>query len=169
VIYASTFSKMLMPGLRVGFLVADGPVYESLVSYKHVSDLTSSNLHQRALESYTTVGRYQAHLHRTTQLYRKRLEAMVEAVNRYLPASVNVNAPQGGLFMWLRLPDEMSAEKVLPLACQEGVAFTPGCRFFPGECEGENYMRLNFASQPPDRVVEGIKRLGKAIRQLKAK
>jgi GntR family transcriptional regulator / MocR family aminotransferase len=169
VIYASTFSKMLMPGLRVGFLVADGPVYESLVSYKHVSDLTSSNLHQRALESYTTVGRYQAHLHRTTQLYRKRLEAMVEAVNRFLPPSVIVNVPQGGLFMWLRLPEGMSAERLLPLACEEGMAFTPGCRFFPNECSGDNFMRLNFAAQKPEKITEGIRRLGKAIRRFETK
>jgi GntR family transcriptional regulator / MocR family aminotransferase len=165
VIYASTFSKMLMPGLRVGFLVADGPVYNSLVSYKHVSDLTSSNLHQRALESYVTVGRYQAHLRRTCQLYRKRRDAMVEAIQRYLPASVSVTVPQGGLFMWLRLPDEISSEALLPLACDEGVAFTPGCRFFPNDCNGENHMRLNFATQPPDKITAGIKRLGTAMRR----
>jgi GntR family transcriptional regulator/MocR family aminotransferase len=157
---------MLMPGLRVGFLVADGPVYESLVNYKHVSDLTSSNLHQRALEAYVTVGRYQAHLRRTCQLYGKRLSAMVEAINRYLPASASMNVPLGGLFLWLQLPEDMSSEALLPLACQEGVAFTPGCRFFPGECEGENYMRLNFASQAPERVNEGMKRLSKAVRRL---
>jgi GntR family transcriptional regulator / MocR family aminotransferase len=163
VIYASTFSKMLMPGLRVGFIVADGPVYDSLVNYKHVSDLTSSNLHQRALEAYVTVGRYQAHLRRTCQLYNKRLNAMVEAINRYLPASVHVNMPQGGLFLWLRLPEGISAEALLPLACQEGVAFTPGCRFFPEACNGEANLRLNFAAQAPDRVAEGIQRLGKAM------
>jgi GntR family transcriptional regulator / MocR family aminotransferase len=166
VIYASTFSKMLMPGLRVGFLVADGPVYDSLVSYKHVSDLTSSNLHQRALESYVTVGRYQAHLRRTSQLYRKRRDAMIEAINRYLPATVTVTAPLGGLFMWIGLPQGMASEELLPTACEEGVAFIPGCRFFPNNCNGEDYMRLNFASQPPDKISEGIKRLGKAMRRL---
>jgi GntR family transcriptional regulator / MocR family aminotransferase len=169
VVYASTFSKMLMPGLRVGFLVAEGPVYASLVSHKHLTDLASSNLHQRVLEAYLTVGRYQSHLRRTTQLYRKRLEAMVEAVNRFLPADVNINPPQGGLFMWLRLPEGMSAERLLPLACQEGMAFTPGCRFFPNECSGDNFMRLNFAAQKPEKITEGIRRLGKAIRRFETK
>jgi 2-aminoadipate transaminase len=93
---------------------------------------------------------------------------MVEAVNRYLPASVIVNVPQGGLFMWLRLPEGMSAERLLPLACEEGMAFTPGCRFFPNECSGDNFMRLNFAAQTPDKITEGIRRLGKAIRRLEA-
>lgn len=166
VIYASTFSKMLMPGLRVGFLVAEGPVYDSLLRYKHASDLTSSNLQQRALEAYVTVGRYQTHLRRTCLLYNRRLNSMVDAIQRYLPTSVSMDVPLGGLFLWLRLPSSLSAEALLPLACAEGVAFTPGCRFFPNECLGENYMRLNFASQPPDRIREGIQRLGKAMQRL---
>jgi len=166
VIYASTFSKMLMPGLRVGFLVADGPVYAGLVNYKHLTDLTSSNLHQRALEAYVTVGRYQAHLRRTCQLYRRRRDAMLQAVNRHLPASVEFETPQGGLFLWLRLPGQMSSAKLLPLACEEGLSFAPGARFFLDGQAGENYLRLNFASQPADQIEEGIKRLGWAIRRL---
>ncbi len=166
VIYASTFSKMLMPGLRVGFLVADGPVYGSLVKYKHINDLTTSNLHQRALEAYVTVGRYQAHLRRTCQLYRKRRNAMAEAVNRYLPASVSMETPQGGLFAWLQLPADLSAEALLPAACEEGVSFAPGGSFFLNEPASKNYLRLNFAAQPPEIIQEGIHRLAKAIRRL---
>ena len=166
VIYASTFSKMLMPGLRVGFLVADGPVYDALVQYKHVNDLTTSNLHQRTLEAYVTVGRYQAHLRRTCQLYRKRRDAMLEAIDRCLPASVCVDSPQGGLFLWLRLPEEMSSEKLLPLAVEEGVAFAPGCRFYIDDLSQDACLRLNFASQPPDQIREGIQRLGRAIKRL---
>jgi GntR family transcriptional regulator / MocR family aminotransferase len=168
VIYASTFSKMLMPGLRVGFLAADGPVYASLVKYKHVNDLTTSNLHQRALEAYVTVGRYQAHLRRTCLLYRKRRDAMIEAIHRCLPEGVRGEIPQGGLFLWLRLPGNLSAEKLLPLAVEEGVNFTPGSRFFTEESAGAHYLRLNFASQPPEMVQEGIRRLAKAIRRLAA-
>jgi GntR family transcriptional regulator/MocR family aminotransferase len=166
VIYASTFSKMLMPGLRVGFLMADGPVYAALVHYKRVNDLASTNLHQRALEAYMTVGRYQAHLRRTCMLYRKRRDALVEAVNRYLPVSVRVTAPQGGLFIWLQLPETISSEKLLPLACEEGMAYAPGHAFFTDQDLGHHFLRLNFASQPPDTLIEGIRRLGKAIKRL---
>src|SRR5512147_1726495 len=88
VIYVSTFSKMLMPGLRVGFLVAEGPVYECLVNFKRVNELATSNLIQHALEAYVTVGRYQAHLHRSCQIFRKRRDVMVSAIQRYLPAGV---------------------------------------------------------------------------------
>ncbi len=168
VIYASTFSKMIMPGLRVGFLVVDGPVYAALVDYKRVNDLSTANLHQRALEAYVTVGRYQAHLRRTTQLYRRRRDTMIEAINRYLPASVEAKTPQGGLFLWLSLPDAWSAETLLPLAQAEGVSFAPGYRFFPEPARGKRFLRLNFASQTPDQIVEGIKRLGKALRQMPA-
>lgn len=166
VLYASTFSKMLMPGLRVGFLVAEGPFYDSLVRYKRVNDLTTSNLHQRALEAYVTVGRYQSHLRRTSLIYRKRRDALLLAINRHLPAAVNIDSPQGGLFAWLRLPDDLSAEKLLPPACKEGVAFAPGSRFFPHSSDGDHFLRLNFVSQPPEDTDEGIKRLGKAIKRL---
>ncbi|MGE5376804.1 MAG: PLP-dependent aminotransferase family protein [Bacteroidota bacterium] len=96
VIYVSTFSKMLMPGLRVGFLVAEGPVYDALVDFKRVNELATSNLIQHALEDYVTVGRYQAHLHRSCQIFRKRRDVMVAAIQRYLPASVHFDTPQGG-------------------------------------------------------------------------
>jgi GntR family transcriptional regulator / MocR family aminotransferase len=166
VLYVSTFSKMLMPGLRVGFLVAEGPFYDSLVHYKRVNDLTTSNLQQRALETYVTVGRYQSYLHRTSLIYRKRRDAMLQAIRRHLPAAVEMDPPQGGLFVWMRLPEDLSAIKLLPIACQEGMAFAPGNRFFPNESDGEHYLRLNFVSHPPEDIEEAIRRLGAAIRRL---
>lgn len=168
VIYISTFSKMLMPGLRVGFLVAEGPIYARLVNCKRVNDLATSNLIQRALEAYVTVGRYQAHLRRSCRVYRKRRDAMLLAIKRYLPAGVRVVPPQGGLFIWLGLPDNLSSEKLLPLACAEGVAFAPGNSFFLDGPEGERCMRLNFVTQLPEDIAEGIKRLRKAIKRLAA-
>ncbi len=165
VIYVSTFSKMLMPGLRVGFLLAEGPVYEKLVSYKRANDLATSNLIQRALEAYVTVGRYQAHLRRSCQVYRRRRDAMAQAVNRHLPSGVHFAQPQGGLFLWLRLPHGLSSDELLPLACDEGVAFAPGARFFVDSAEGEQYLRLNFVAHPPESIEVGIRRLGKAIKR----
>ncbi len=165
VIYVSTFSKMLIPGLRVGFLLADGPVYERLVYAKHTSDLATSNLIQRALEAYVTVGRYQTHLRHSCLVYRKRLEAMLQAIHRHLPASMELTPPQGGLFVWLRLPGGMTSQELLPLACQEGVAFAPGWTFYPPGMAEDNCLRLNFITQPPDVIDEGIRRLGRAIRR----
>jgi GntR family transcriptional regulator/MocR family aminotransferase len=165
VIYVSTFSKMLMPGLRVGFLVAEGPVYDCLVDFKRVNDLATSTLVQRALEAYVTVGRYQAHLRRSCQVFRRRRDAMLSAIHRYLPPGVCFNPPQGGLFIWLHLPENMNAEELHPVAWEEGVDFTPGNAFFPNGLEGIDKLRLNFVAQEPDKIEEGIKRLGKAMKR----
>jgi GntR family transcriptional regulator/MocR family aminotransferase len=164
VIYVGTFSKMLMPGLRVGFIVADGPVYNSLLNFKRVSDLATSTLIQRALDAYVTVGRYQTYLHRSSQTFRKRRDIMVEAIHKYLPSKVSFDIPTGGLFIWLRLPDSIFAEELLPLACKEGVSFVPGNFFFIDSASGKEWLRLNFASQPVEGIEQGIKRLGKAMR-----
>ncbi|MBC7879232.1 MAG: PLP-dependent aminotransferase family protein [Anaerolineales bacterium] len=167
VIYVGTFSKMLMPGLRVGFIVADGPVYGSLLNFKRVSDLATSTLIQRALDAYVTVGRYQTYLHRSSQTFRKRRDVMVSALNKYLPSKVSFDIPSGGLFIWLRLPESMFADEFLPLACKEGVSFAPGKFFFIDKASGREWLRLNFASQPVEDIEEGIKRLGKAIRKMR--
>jgi GntR family transcriptional regulator/MocR family aminotransferase len=168
VIYLSTFSKMLMPGLRVGFLAAEGPVYESLVDFKRINDVATSALVQRALEAYVTVGRYQAHLRRSCQIFRKRRDVMVSAIRRYLPAEVRFDIPQGGLFIWLQLPNDLSSEELLPMACEAGVDFAPGRPFFPDVAQDSSWLRLNFVAQEPGQIEEGIKRLGKSIRRLAA-
>lgn len=166
VIYAGTFSKLLMPGLRVGFLVVEGPVYRRLVELKRVNDLWTATLFQRTLEAYVTVGRYHAHLRRLCRVYRKRRDRMVEAVGRFLPECTPELVPQGGLFLWVRLPEGLTAAKLLPLARREGVDFTPGARFFCRPGEGESYLRLNFAVATTDEIEEGMSRLGRALERL---
>jgi len=166
VIYANTFSKMIMPGLRVGFLLIEGPIYEHLVNFKRVNDLATSALIQRALEAYVTVGRYQSHLRRSCQVFRKRRDAMTAAIHRYLPTGVTFETPQGGLFLWVRLPDNIASDKLLPFALKEGVDFSPGNKFFPNDDQGKNWMRLNFVLHTPDEIEEGIKRLGSAIEKI---
>jgi GntR family transcriptional regulator/MocR family aminotransferase len=165
VIYVSTFSKILMPGLRVGFLVAEGPIYHRLVNFKRVNDLATSTLIQRALEVYVTVGRYQSYLRRSSQIFRKRRDAMLSAIQRYLPPEIHTDPPQGGLFVWLQLAKKLDSKKLLPLAWEEGVDFSPGNMFFPDRTGGESWLRLNFVAQSPDQIEEGIRRLGKAIKR----
>jgi len=163
VIHVSTFSKMLMPGLRVGFLVADGPVYDGLVKFKRVNDLATSSLIQRALHDYVTVGRYQAHLRRSSQIFRKRRDVMLAALQRFLPGRFQHETPQGGLFLWLKLPGELSADRLLPLAIREGVDFMPGSGFFLNPADGAGWLRLNFVVQDEAKIAEGIRRLGRAM------
>jgi GntR family transcriptional regulator/MocR family aminotransferase len=169
VIHISTFSKMLMPGLRVGFLVAEGPVYNSLLDFKRLSDVATATLIQRALEAYVTVGRYQAYLRHACQVFRKRRDAMLAAIEQYLPAGASVEPPQGGLFLWLRLPDGLSSDELLLLACEQGVAFAPGKNFFPDGSAGQDWMRLNFVASSEEEIEQGICRLGKAIKRFQTR
>jgi GntR family transcriptional regulator/MocR family aminotransferase len=162
VIYAGTFSKMVMPGIRVGFLVAEGPVYERLVACKQATDLATSSVIQRALEAYITVGRYQTHLRRACRLYHRRRDAMLAALERHMPAGAQWRSPQGGLFIWLQLPAELSANALYPLAGEEGVTFAPGSFFFPAE-RPQSYLRLNFVMNSTEVIEEGIRRLGRAV------
>jgi len=165
VIYVSTFSKMLAPGLRLGFLAAEGPVYERLVACKRANDLATSNLIQRALEEYITVGRYQAHLRRACQVYGLRRDAMLAALEKYMPTGVSWIKPMGGLFVWLKLPGELSANELYPLAGEERVTYSPGSFFYPG-ARHQPYLRVNFVNNTPEVIEEGIRRLGKAVERL---
>jgi GntR family transcriptional regulator/MocR family aminotransferase len=162
VIYVGTFSKMLMPGLRIGYLLAKGPILAKLTRQKKVSDLTTSPLMQRVLDRYVTVGRYQVYLRRSIRLYRNRRDVMLAAIRAHLPECA-VSTPQGGLFVWLKLPEGMSSSQLLPLAQEMGVEFAPGRRFFANPIEGEAYIRLNFAACTPEEIDLGICRLRDAL------
>jgi GntR family transcriptional regulator/MocR family aminotransferase len=133
------------------------------VTFKSFNDLATSNLIQRALDAFVTVGRYQAHLRRSCQAFRKRRDAMMSAVERHMPDGAQVYTPQGGLFAWLRLPGDISCDKLIISAVEEGVSFSPGTYFFPDGSSGDDCMRLNFTIQTPEKIEEGIKRLRKAI------
>ncbi len=163
VIYIGTFSKMLMPGLRLGYLIAEGPVLTRLVQLKQASDLTTAPLMQRTLDAYVSVGKYQSHLRRSVRLYRQRRDAMMRALDRHLPA-IQVDPPQGGLFVWLRLAEENVASELMVRSSAVGVEFAPGTRFFVDPAEGEHYLRLNFATQTPADIEEGIRRLATLVK-----
>jgi len=162
VVYASTFSKMLMPGLRAGFLVAEGPVLEGLRRLQRAEELGTSELVQRALEEFLTVGRYQAHLRRAVRHYRRRRDAAVRAVRRHLPGC-EAATPPGGLFLWVRLPPRLRSDTLLPRAEAAGVRFAPGGQFFADPGDGAPFLRLCFAAHEPEELEEGVRRLGVAM------
>ncbi len=165
VIYVNTFSKMLMPGLRVGYLVAEGPVFAALARLKRVQELATSNIIQRTLQMYITVGRYQAHLHRACQVYRQRRNALLAAVRHHLPPGVHLTPPQGGLYAWLCLPEGMDGDLLSQEARRRGVLVAPGSLSYPLR-DQRGHLRLNFTTTPPDQIEAGIQRLGAVMRDL---
>ena len=122
----STFSKMLMPDLRVGFLATEGPVYDTLVNLKCLNDLATSNLTQRALDAYLSVGSYQAHLRKTTRIYKRRRDVMVNALDCFLGEEVMYTVPRGGLFVWLELRKPLPLQELIMRSLAAGVGFAPG-------------------------------------------
>lgn len=162
VLYASTFSKMLVPGLRVGFLLADGPVREALLRLQRAEELGPGELVLSALEEFVTVGRYDAHLRRVVRHGRRRRDAALRSVRRHLPGCA-VRPPAGGLFLWVRLPPGARSDRLLPRAEAEGVRFAPGAQFFADPAAGAPFLRLCFAGVDAERFDEGVRRLGAAL------
>ena len=163
VIYTGTFSKLVMPGLRLGYLVADPPLLTALAERKRVVDLGTPTLLQHALERYVSVGRYQSHLRRTTRAYRARRDTLLAALAAEAPA-LTVDVPHGGLFAWVGLPEGASATRLLTIARAHGVGFGAGTRFHVDPQDGEDRVRLNFAAHTPEEITEGVRRLRAALR-----
>jgi 2-aminoadipate transaminase len=167
VIYLSTFSKILAPGLRLAWVVAPSEVLRNLVQAKQGTDLQTSTFTQMLAYEVAREGYLDQHIEIIRKTYRERRDIMLAAMRDYLPQGVRWKRPQGGMFMWCVLPEGMSALKLLEACVEKKVAFVPGSNFYP--CGGgENTMRLNFSNATPEVIREGISRLGAAIREMMA-
>lgn len=164
VIHISTYSKMLMPGPRIGFVLTQDPLLERLVALKHQIDIGASNLIQRTLEAYIGDGRWRAHTRRVSRLYQKRRDAMVNAMQRHFPPEAQWSVPKGGFFVWVRLPDQIAVIDLYQTAIEHQVAFAPGPMFFPGE-PAYPAFRLSFSQHSEEKIEEGIARLGQVLYQ----
>ncbi|MGD9030464.1 MAG: PLP-dependent aminotransferase family protein [Anaerolineae bacterium] len=164
VVYVNSFSKILLPGIRIGYLVAAGRLMERLVAMKQSTDLLTSPLMQRALAEYLERGHLEGHLERTRSVYRERRDAMLAGLARYLPAEARWTIPRGGLFVWLTLPESVSAAQLYLRAIDHGVAFAVGSVFFPQNAVPSS-LRLNFAAHSLAQIDEGLRRLGRAVRE----
>jgi len=162
VIYSGTFSKVLMPGLRVGWVIAARAVIEKLTLAKQAADLHSSTLSQHLALELLRRGFMEEFVPVLRQHYGERRDAMLEALEKYFPKNVNWTNPQGGFFLWVTLPKRINAGQLLSAALGQRVAFVPGEEFHLNG-DGKNTMRLNFTNAPPARIEEGIRKLGRLL------
>ncbi len=163
VIYTSTFSKILAPGLRLAWVVAPTEVIKKLVQAKQGADLHTSTLTQYLAYQVANSEWMKSHICVIRNTYRERRDIMISALGRYMPEGVQWTEPEGGLFLWVTLPKTMDTKAIFPAAVDEKVAFVPGGAFHPLG-GGENTMRLNFSNAKPDLITEGIKRLAKVVK-----
>jgi 2-aminoadipate transaminase len=165
VIYLGTLSKTLAPGLRVGWIVAPAEVASRLVQMKQGADLHSSTFAQMVAYEVARGGFVDRHVRTIREVYGARREAMLAALERHMPPGVRWTRPQGGLFLWVTLPEGADATQVLRSALEARVAFVPGSAFH-ARGGGENTFRLNFSYSPPEVIEEGVRRLGQALATL---
>jgi 2-aminoadipate transaminase len=164
VIYLGTFSKILSPGIRLGWAVAPRPVLAKMNIGKQAADLCSSSMTQHFVAAYFDDGRWQEYVRSLAEIYRRRRDTMLDALAEHLPPEAEWTHPAGGLFVWATLPDYIDTTDLLARALQENVAFVPGrAAFLDGR--GGSSMRLNFSGVSQDEIREGVRRIGKVVRE----
>jgi 2-aminoadipate transaminase len=164
VIYASTFSKILSPGVRLGWAAAPGPVLEKMNVGKQASDLCSSSISQYFVGAYFEARPWEEYVRSLREIYRRRRDVMLDALAEHFPREAEWTHPEGGLFIWATLPDYIDTTDLLARALDDHVAFVPGrAAFLDGR--GGSSMRLNFSGVGEDQIREGVRRLGEVIRE----
>jgi 2-aminoadipate transaminase len=165
VIYLSTFSKTLAPGLRLGWIVAPPEVISRLVQLKQGTDLHTSTFTQFVAHEVARDGFLDQHVKLIRKIYRERRDVMLQALKEYFPPAVTWTHPQGGLFLWVTLPEGLDIKAILKSALEQNVAFVPGDSFYANDGrEGSRHMRLNFSNAAPEQIREGIRRLAAAVK-----
>ena len=163
-LYLGSFSKVLAPGLRLGFLVAPKALYPKLLQAKQAADLHSPGFNQRMVAEVMKDGFLDRHVPTIRALYKSQRDAMLAALQREMPADVSWNTPDGGMFLWARLPAGMNAVALLPKAVDKNVAFVPGAAFYADNAD-ERTLRLSFVTASVDQINTGVAALAAAIRE----
>ena len=168
VIMVGTFSKTFVPGFRLGWIVANHDIIERVIVAKQSSDLCTPVFNQMVAAKYLSSGAYDVNLKKTCALYKRKKEVMIKSFEEFMPEGVTWTNPDGGLFLFLKLPEQYDTRELFDLAIKENVAFVIG-EAFHSDGSGKNTMRMNFSYASDDKIVEGVKRLANAIRQLYAR
>ena len=165
VIYLSTFSKTLAPGIRLAWIVAPDDVITKLVQLKQGADLHTSTFNQYVAYEVARDGFLDEHVKLIRQVYRERRDVMLHALKSFFPPEVTWTHPKGGLFLWVTLPEGTDCQALFRAALAENVAFVAGDSFYANDAhEGSRHMRLNFSHSQPDQIREGVRRLSVAVK-----
>lgn len=160
-----SFSKIVSPGMRLGWIVAPAEVMDKLIIAKQASDLHSNYFTQRVVYQYLKTNPVDEHIQKIRNLYKNQRNLMIRMMEKYFPPEVEYTQPEGGMFLWVTLPSGTSSMELFDMAIKENVAFVPGQAFY-ADGSGENTLRLNFTNSDDKSIEEGIQRLGMAIEKL---
>jgi 2-aminoadipate transaminase len=163
-ILLGSFSKIITPGLRLGWVCAKKDIMERIIVAKQASDLHSNYLSQRIVHQYLIDNDIDKHIVKIRDAYKKRRDLMVSMIAEYFPEEIKYTKPEGGMFLWITLPEGISSSDLVDLAIKENVAFVPGNAFYV-DGGGDNTLRLNFSNSDEEKIEEGIKRLANIIKK----
>jgi 2-aminoadipate transaminase len=160
-----SFSKIVSPGIRLGWLVAPEALLEKLIVAKQAADLHTSYYVQCMVYQYMVDNDVEKHIKKICECYGRQCRAMMDAIKEFCPPSVTHSRPEGGMFLWAAMPEGASSRKLLDMAVKEKVLFVPGDPFYIGKTDS-NTMRLNFTCSNEQEIRTGIERLGNAMKKL---
>jgi 2-aminoadipate transaminase len=160
-----SFSKTVVPSFRIGWIVAGNKIMEKLVIAKQASDLHTNYFGQRIIHQYLKDNDIDEHINKIRQAYGRQRDAMVTAIQDYFPAETSFTHPEGGMFLWIILPERLSAMEVFREAIKQKVAFVPGDPFYVNR-SNVNTLRLNYSSVDEETIRTGIKRLGNVLKAM---
>ena len=163
VIFLGTFSKILAPGYRLGWVCAESEILGKYNFMKQAADLQASSIGQMETAKFLDLYNLDDHVEKIKAVYVKRRDCMLKAMEEYFPEGVTWTHPEGGLFTWVTLPDYMNAKDLQMKCLDKKVAFVPGGGFFPNGGH-ENTLRMNYSCMPEEKITEGIKRIGEVIK-----
>ena len=163
IVFLGSFSKVLMPGLRIGWMAANPEILAKVNLLRQSVDLQSSSFAQRQVSYYMDMFNLDEHVEEIRTLYRRRRDILCEAIREHFPEGVSATHPDGGIFVWVTLPEGMDAKAISPKALAQKVAYVPGEAFYPNGGNG-NHMRLNFSTMREERIGEGIRLLGQILK-----
>ncbi len=160
-----SFSKILGPGMRLAYCIGNQEIIEKMVSWMQKVNVSTDCISQRVVANFIKKGKFAPQIEKIKSIYRPQYEAMLSSLEENMPKEIKWIIPEGGMFVWLELPEYLSGDELFEKAKKEKVAFIPGSKFYPTGTEKYNVLRLNFSYPTTEQIIEGVKRLSKIIRE----